>query len=83
MELADVPLDAVCAQCKRPLAPDAAFAADEQLFCGSCAPAGAVPTRIELAEDRAAPSGPAPTGRPPIAAAWRELLGDLLGRKRK
>ncbi|MBS2033208.1 MAG: hypothetical protein JST54_35370 [Deltaproteobacteria bacterium] len=83
MDLADVPLDAVCCQCKRPLAPDAAFAADDQLYCGSCAPAGAVPTRVELSESPAAPSGPVPTGRPPIASAWRDLVGDLLGLKKK
>jgi len=81
MDLADVPLDAACAQCQRPLAPDSAFAADDQLFCGSCAPAGAVPTRVELSE--AAAGGPASTGRPPIASAWRELVGDLLGLKKK
>jgi Zn-finger nucleic acid-binding protein len=38
----------VCAGCARPLEPKLAFKAEDRLWCGSCAPEGAVPVHFHL-----------------------------------
>lgn len=81
LDLANVPLDAKCAECGRLVAPEAAFTSEDKLFCGSCAPAGAAPARIELSQ-QAAFTPVVPGQKPDKVATIMSFVSDLLGLKK-
>lgn len=79
--LAEVPDGAKCTECGREVAPDAAFSSEDKLYCGSCAPPGSVPARVELAQPSAI--GPV-VARKDLdkVATIKDFVFDLLGIKK-
>lgn len=81
LDLASVPLGSRCSECGREVAPEAAFVDEDKLFCGSCAPKGSVPARVELSQQSA--SAPLPPGQKlDKVATIRDFVFDLLGLKK-
>jgi hypothetical protein len=85
VELADVPVDASCASCRRELRAESAFTGDDgKLYCGSCAPAGAAPARIELSAAAQSLSVPLrANGKPQLAPTLLGFVRELLGMAKK